>query len=593
MADLLLRLIAEDAASGAFDSVGGAAKKAGAIFYDFAKDSVKAFAEAERAHKQLARAAGENTAAFEELADTMSRELAVEDETIKRIETLALNYGMLPQQVEAATRATLDYAAATGRDANEAMMQLIRGVEAGNGTLGRMGITFEATGDKALDTARAVQALSQKFGGAAAADADSLAGRTRALDIAMGELKETFGGIFALVEQKTKFIDTFTRSLQSLQQLLTDPATQLLMFGKLIGASDEELVQKALQMGIDKGLSGGGGVKPSGAADPLSDFGVGGITMLSGTGKKGGGGGGGKSDWGWGPFGNPETQFSGWEAEYQEYSQKKLDVLNEMALKEAAQATRRYEKEMEEEEKHDLAMLETHRKVADIELKYMMQQTDRQAAELERRTRMWQRVGQQIGQAVIGGIIDAIAAASSGDKAGSSPWGQGGWGVTLAKTVMGGLFSAFGMGGLWGAGMSAIEGAESGGGAAGFASFGASASNSWNSAAGGRGGIYGPPESHGGGWIQKFHRGGWSMRADEQLALLQTGERVLSRREVGAMGGPAGVESAVRGGGASSLSIYAFDAGSIVDFFGDRGGRGMINAMRANVGPLRLAFGRG
>jgi hypothetical protein len=63
------------------------------------------------------------------------------------------------------------------------------------------------------------------------------------------------------------------------------------------------------------------------------------------------------------------------------------------------------------------------------------------------------------------------------------------------------------------------------------------------------------PWFHNGGWAgaMRAHRGmlvggGRGLGADEVPIVAQTGERVLSRREVGAMGGPAAVDHAARGG---------------------------------------------
>ena len=80
--------------------------------------------------------------------------------------------------------------------------------------------------------------------------------------------------------------------------------------------------------------------------------------------------------------------------------------------------------------------------------------------------------------------------------------------------------------------------------------------------------------------------------SDEEAAILQNGERVLSRSEVSAMGGPPGVESAVRGrSGGSTVNIQTFDAGSFREIFQGRGGRGLLDATRTGVGAPALLFG--
>ena len=91
--------------------------------------------------------------------------------------------------------------------------------------------------------------------------------------------------------------------------------------------------------------------------------------------------------------------------------------------------------------------------------------------------------------------------------------------------------------------------------------------------------------------MARYHAGTW-VGSDEEAAILQNGERVLSRSEVSAMGGPPGVESAVRGrSGGSTVNIQTFDVGSFREIFQGRGGRGLLDAARTGVGAPALLFG--
>jgi hypothetical protein len=82
--------------------------------------------------------------------------------------------------------------------------------------------------------------------------------------------------------------------------------------------------------------------------------------------------------------------------------------------------------------------------------------------------------------------------------------------------------------------------------------------------------------------------------AGEVPAILQEGERVLSRSEVATMGGPGGVERAARGGNSGgTIVINAMDAASVQQLFESRRGRGLINALRTGRSPLTPVFGRG
>jgi hypothetical protein len=569
MADLSLRLLADAAgAQGAFKDFGSAVTAAGAVLLDFSKQSVKAFAEAERVQKQLTRAAGENADAFSAMAEAMSAELAVEDEHVKKLQTLALNYGVLPQQVEGATRAVLDYAAATGRDATSAMQQLLNGVEQGTGSLGRMGVSFVATGDKAKDMAAALEAMNAQFSGAAAADADSLDGRMRKASIAAGELEEAWGGFLATVEAKTGVLEKLANVLRNMSDSRAwtqgtrgvtweDPSAPSLR-------QDSPWHTPHLNTQYGKGV----------------DVTFGDITLEANK-KKGGGGGGtkaGKGDFGWGPWGDPEKSFDGWLAEYEESAQKKLDALNEQALKEAARVAEFHQKELEAEEKHDEAIFDAKMKAAKMTSDFNNERLKQEQRMLDQQTKMWARAGMEIGQAVINGVFMAIEQAVSGDKKDDAKVGIG-----ITRGIFNAIFSAFGMGWMSNMAFGAMDSFGSGGALGGAAAFGAGTASAAVQ--------MGFSSHHNGGWIERFHMGGPVLARDERMAILQTGERVLSRGEVARMGGMGGVDSAAHGGG-RPLVIQAFDSSSILDFFGDRGGRGMLNAARANVGPLRLMFGK-
>lgn len=216
MADLQLRIMGEDNASAAFSGVSQAARAAGQIIIDFGKQSVKAYAESERSQRQLQLVAKELTGAFLSQAKAMAEANLVSDELVQSVQTMLLRYGALPKDVEASTQAILDYAAATGTDAKTATEALTRGVESGTGHFKGLGIAIQATGDKTKDLEAAVAALGAKFGGAAGADAASLAGQVRGAEEAFGELQETFGGFITQVASKTGVLAAVTDELRNI-----------------------------------------------------------------------------------------------------------------------------------------------------------------------------------------------------------------------------------------------------------------------------------------------------------------------------------------------------------------------------------------
>jgi len=216
MADLQLRIMGEDNASAAFSGVSQAARAAGGILLDFYKDSLKAFMEADKAQRQLAVVARDLTGAFRQQADAIADSLGLQGELVMGVQTMLLRYGEAPAAVEATTKAVLDYAAATGTDAQTATEALTRGVESGTGNFKGLGIAIQATGDKTKDLSAATAELAKKYGGAAAADAASLSGSIRGAQEAFGGLEEAFGSFLATIGEKTGGIAALTSALQEM-----------------------------------------------------------------------------------------------------------------------------------------------------------------------------------------------------------------------------------------------------------------------------------------------------------------------------------------------------------------------------------------
>jgi hypothetical protein len=232
MADLQLRIMGEDNASAAFQGVSQAARAAGQILIDFYKDSLKAFMESDKAQRQLAVVAKDLTDAFKQQAQAIAETNNLSDELVMGVQTMLLRYGEAPAAVEATTQAVLDYAAATGADAQTATDALTRGVEAGTGHFKGLGISIEATGDKTKDLSLATAELAKKYGGAAAADAESLSGGIRGASEAFGELQESFGGFLATIAEKTGGLYAVTTALREMGEA-ADFATRFFQKGGL------------------------------------------------------------------------------------------------------------------------------------------------------------------------------------------------------------------------------------------------------------------------------------------------------------------------------------------------------------------------
>jgi hypothetical protein len=589
MADLTLKILSSNLASPGIKEVAASIAELGAMVKEFAKASVEAFAEQEKADKQLALVAGELTNVFKAQASAFQESLGVSDDMVERIQTLALTFGTAPAQVQGLTQAVLDYSARTGTDAVSATDALIKGVQNGTGNIKALGISFQATGDYTKDMALAIGALSGKFGGSAAAGADTFSGSVAKATEAMGELKEAFGGFIVEILGKSGAIATVTdaikgltialfgdeaekkgearnRKLEEMRLNLEDILDSLKLAKSMLadleshGASPAAISNQQgfvnrLQARYDEAR--GSFRSELDQNKPLSGVGTGKV-------KKPGGGGGSTDRFGMGAtqdFANSSTAELGLFGETgDEYEKRRAEEEKRMEDEQRGMADawgRNYAEQERQKAEHDKRMLAAQKKSAED-----------QKRELEKQQREFAAAGEALGGSLVDSFVSAISELSSGGE-----FDVGGFFVGLASAVAGIVVGAF-TGGAGGAAAASLVGGIGG---------------ALNKA--------GKRKRHDGGWaddseVPRFHDGGWpDASAGEIPALLLGGERVLSQREVGRMGGPAAVDRAASGGrGVINLAVTTLDAKGTSEFFEDRGGRGFERAVKSGRGDVSRMF---
>jgi hypothetical protein len=546
-----LHQLLEGGLKGALGSTVGALtsfEAAGEKVVDIFKESLQEYAKAETALRQLSFVAKENTEAFEAQAKAISESFAVKDEDVEHLQTLALRYGVLPSQIEGATKGVLNFAAATGTDANSAMMMLIRGIENGTGSLGRMGIHFQSTGDTAKDMAKVIEILNdpEHFGGAGETEAGGLAGRLRRTEIATEDLKKAWGGFMASVEEKFGI-------LEKVSNVLKNMSDSRAWSGGTRGVTWNE---KAAPGIVDPK---GGGL----------DVTMGELSLQS----------------------TPEAikkQQEQLEAHLQaenKYLDSKWVLLQE---------------DIKKEQEHDDEILKGKRQLSEMEIevqaetlkkaeessleatKQMLKQAKEEQDDLRKlsdvtvsnltgQKHMWESAGMQLGQAFSSALENAMEGGTQSAEDIALDLTQSV--LTLAGGILG---SIAGEGDPYAAQAGSMLGHLAG--------------------AGIKAGVHASHKHHDGGWIgERFHGGGWpALSSDEQLITAQHGERMLSRPEVNAMGGPAAVDAMARGrGGGNGLHIHiqATDTRSAREFFENDGGRGFYNALRTGRGSISSLMG--
>jgi hypothetical protein len=167
---------------------------------EFGQAAINAALEAEavdarltNAAKSLTNANNEQVQSMLNLADAMQKKTRFGDEDIKNQMTAMMQYGMSRKQVEEFIPVITDFAAATGISLDEATNAVISGTNGMTRGLKKYGLELNLTGDKAADAAQIIGQLNAKFGGAAAADLETNAGKVAQLKEQWGNFQEAIG----------------------------------------------------------------------------------------------------------------------------------------------------------------------------------------------------------------------------------------------------------------------------------------------------------------------------------------------------------------------------------------------------------------
>lgn len=187
---------------GAF--IAGAALAASAVAaVAFSVDSIKAFAEAEQAQNRLAFALekypaliGANITEFQKMNTALQQNTRFEDDSIAAAQGSLAMYDLTADQLKELTPLLLDYAAATGKDANDAANDLGQAILGQGRALKAVGLRFEDAGDPLSNYTQLVAGLRTQVQGFAEKDAETVAGRLDQINNQFGDIQEKLGAAF-------------------------------------------------------------------------------------------------------------------------------------------------------------------------------------------------------------------------------------------------------------------------------------------------------------------------------------------------------------------------------------------------------------
>lgn len=168
----------------------------------FGRSVVTAAAEAETSAMRLTaalRSQGTTSTKVRDdmlaFSEAMRLSTTFSDEAVTAAQTQLLMLTKLDQEgIQRATKAAIDYSAATGTDLVSSATKVAKAVEGNVMEWKRLGFVFTDVGDEAKTLNELIAQMEQSFGGQAAAELKTTAGAWKQLGESFGELKESLGG---------------------------------------------------------------------------------------------------------------------------------------------------------------------------------------------------------------------------------------------------------------------------------------------------------------------------------------------------------------------------------------------------------------
>jgi len=213
----------------------GAVSGAWRAFTGFITSSVESYMAAESAQRKLTAAltaAGQAAPAtikqYNDLAATFQRTTVYSDDLINEMQALLTQVGgVMPNEMEGALKAATNLASGLGIDLRQATMLVGKAFEGETGTLKRYGIVIDEAKLKAEGLPAVLDAINSKFGGQAAAEMETTAGKLKQLANEWDNVKEAVGGAIINDPLVRAFLEMVVESAKRSADALADQTKEL------------------------------------------------------------------------------------------------------------------------------------------------------------------------------------------------------------------------------------------------------------------------------------------------------------------------------------------------------------------------------
>lgn len=204
-------------------ALAGAAAAAGALAIAFGVDGVKAALEEEQAVARLGKTLdnlglGAAKQGVEDWIDATQRATGVADDQLRpAFSRLVTSTGDV-EKAQGLLNVAMDTAQATGKPLESVVAALGKAADGSTGAISKLGLGIDATALKGMSLDQITAELSKKFGGSAATNADTYAGRIAQLSVGFDELKESFGmGFLSGLGDAEGGVDSLTTAMEDLE----------------------------------------------------------------------------------------------------------------------------------------------------------------------------------------------------------------------------------------------------------------------------------------------------------------------------------------------------------------------------------------